>query len=85
MKKFLTACVAALLVVAAMLATPSIAQARWGYGRGHPAYGAWGYGALAAPYQYFPYASYPDYQPYPYYYGYGVGYGAGYATGCGCY
>ena len=47
MKKFLMACVAAVLVAAATLAVPSSAQARWGYGRGHPAYGAWGYGALA--------------------------------------
>jgi hypothetical protein len=84
MKKFLIASVAATLVAAAMLATPSTAQA-WGYGRGHPAYGAWGYGALAAPYQYFPYPSYPDYTPYPYYYYQHYGYGAGYAAGCGCY
>ena len=44
-------------------------------------YGGWGYGAFAATALLFPYPSYPDYQPYPYYYGSG----AGYATGCGCY
>ncbi len=47
MKKFLIALVAAMLVGATALATSSTAEARWGYGWGHPAWGyrgGWGYG-----------------------------------------
>jgi hypothetical protein len=90
MRKFLIALVAGLFVGATALAMSGTAEARWGYGWGHPGWGYggsggwWGWGGWRVYPDAYPYTPYPYYGSYPYYglypyYGYGT---TGYGNDC---